>query len=74
MPRKGLLSPGSKNLNAALHIKTDADSWTIGQESMFTVLKRNYKSDFCKIAACLNVVEPNAPPKTCRQVIHSFYI
>uniref|UniRef100_A0A914ZF37 [histone H3]-lysine(27) N-trimethyltransferase n=1 Tax=Parascaris univalens TaxID=6257 RepID=A0A914ZF37_PARUN len=68
IPRKGLLSPGSKNINGTLHIKTDADSWTIGQESMFTVLKRNYKSDFCKIAACLNVVEPNAPQKTCRQV------
>ncbi|VDM49316.1 unnamed protein product [Toxocara canis] len=69
--RKGMQSPSSKNIGAALHIKTEPDNWTVGQESMFVVLRRNYKNNYCKIASCLNVVEPDAPPKTCRQVKNS---
>ncbi|VDK22466.1 unnamed protein product [Anisakis simplex] len=73
--RKQLSTSNNKELNIKTEMGTVDDTsaacndqWTISQQSMFVVLKRIYKNDFCKITNSLNCIDPDAPRKTCAQV------
>lgn len=66
--RRATVSPSAKTVDAILNVKTESDTWSPRQETMFAVLRRTFKNDFCKIAEMMNVAIPGSIPKTCKEV------
>ncbi|MFH4981409.1 hypothetical protein AB6A40_008118 [Gnathostoma spinigerum] len=57
----------SRPINVTLKVEITPETWTPQEEAMFSVLRRTFKNDFCKIAKCLNVISGSSH-KNCREL------